>query len=262
MDSAATMQISVDGTDVLVDSSDSVFWDSFKSEMWEPLTFAVMRDVLEPGATYLDIGSWIGPTILLAAAKAGRIQGFEPDPVAFRKLCRNLDLNRAWIGDKVTVQQAAVADRDGELQLVAPGEAGASVSSLILTEGDNRWTVASVDASRIVAEAGLSRRSLIKMDIEGGEYVAIPRMASLLRDIRPSLYLSLHPFNITGGRLKKLIMSHRILRSLRHYRYIYTHLGGGWVRCHRLETYQKLSLPMRLPLGGNYVFTERKLDAA
>jgi len=220
-----------------------------------------MRDLLEPGETYLDIGSWIGPTILLAAAKAGRIHGFEPDPVAFRKLSRNLDLNRAWIGDKVTVEEVAVADRDGELQLVAPGEAGASASSLILSEGDNRWTVRSVDASRIVAEAGLSSHSLIKMDIEGGEYIAIPRIATLLREIRPSLYLSLHPFNIAGGRLKKVSLTYRILRCLRHYSFVYTHDGKSWIRCHRLETYQKLSIPMRLPLNGSYVFTDRRLDA-
>jgi len=241
-----------------INDSDASFWNSFMAENWEPITFAVMRDVLEVGETYIDIGSWIGPTILLAATKAGRIQGFEPDPLAFSKLQRNLELNSYLLGKKVTIHQAALADRDGELELVAPDEGGGSTSSIILREGKNRWTVKTLDAMRILSEAGLTAHSLVKMDIEGGEYVAIPRVARLLKEIRPTLYLSLHPFNISGGWLKKMIMSYKLMRCLRHYSYVFTYYQGkGWIRCTRLETYLHLGLPMRLPLDGAYVFSDR-----
>ncbi len=69
-----------------LDPYHSKFWRRATSGQWEPETLAVLRDHLDRDHDYLDIGAWIGPTVLYGARKARHVWCFEPDPVAFRHL--------------------------------------------------------------------------------------------------------------------------------------------------------------------------------
>jgi hypothetical protein len=69
------------------------FWEMVSSNIWEPYTFDILEKFLSKQHSYLDIGAWVGPTTLFGAQLAKKCYAFEPDPVAYSALIRNLDLN-------------------------------------------------------------------------------------------------------------------------------------------------------------------------
>ena len=58
------------------------FWTKVEDGSWEPETFGVFDRFVTRETTYLDVGSWEGPTLLYAGQRAKTAYGFEPDPVA------------------------------------------------------------------------------------------------------------------------------------------------------------------------------------
>src|SRR5262245_62069367 len=65
------------------------YWDRVAAGDWEPQTLRAIRRFLVPGTDCIDIGAWIGPTVLYEACIAGRVHAFEPDPVAYAELAAN-----------------------------------------------------------------------------------------------------------------------------------------------------------------------------
>src|SRR5690606_14165413 len=68
----------------------------FTTGEWEPTTSRVVRALLEPGDTFVDIGCNIGYFGLLASScvgPTGQVIAFEPGPGIRRQLQRNLELN-------------------------------------------------------------------------------------------------------------------------------------------------------------------------
>ncbi|MFM7445052.1 MAG: FkbM family methyltransferase, partial [Tabrizicola sp.] len=90
------------------------FWKRVNSGAWEPETYAIFDRHIDDRTLFLDIGAWIGSTSLYGAQLAQRCVAFEPDPVAFAELSRNVDQNRQadWIG-KLQIHERAI-NRDGQ----------------------------------------------------------------------------------------------------------------------------------------------------
>src|SRR6185295_3331065 len=65
------------------------FWGEWERGTWEPGTREAIESHVTPGSTYVDIGAWIGPTVLWAAPIAARVLALEPDPVAYLLLVEN-----------------------------------------------------------------------------------------------------------------------------------------------------------------------------
>ena len=51
------------------------FWRRVGSGLWEPQTFEVFERFLRPDRSYVDIGAWIGPTVLYGAMLSRRAHG-------------------------------------------------------------------------------------------------------------------------------------------------------------------------------------------
>jgi FkbM family methyltransferase len=164
------------------------FWDLVDAGHWEPATLeAITR--LADGGVYIDVGAWIGPTVMAAARKASVVVAYEPDPVAAAELRRNIALNGLT---NVEVRELALLDRDAALPL-GPGmldELGLGVSSLVY--GSRTLSVPVRDARHEATSDEFLRCSLLKIDVEGAEYKLIARLAPYLRRHPPTLLLSLH----------------------------------------------------------------------
>lgn len=162
------------------------FWGEWSAGRWEPATFDVLDRFLTPAGTYVDLGAWIGPTVLYAARRCRKVLAVEPDPVAFDQLRRNLDLNPA--GDVTLVAGAVDCHRDGTVLYSRAGW-GNSMSSTVLAVGDrldvSTWRLADlVHPFRNV--------DLIKMDIEGAESRVLPDAIGVLAERHIPCLVSLH----------------------------------------------------------------------
>ncbi len=90
------------------------------------------------------------------------------------------------------------------------------------------------DAAAVLQEIGVDRQTLIKMDIEGAEYLVLPAIAAVLAEQKPWLHVSFHPFNLVSGEdayrtaLLRLRCTIQAAEVLSVYRYMHVYSDGGW----------------------------------
>jgi FkbM family methyltransferase len=174
------------------DEDHSWFWEKVERGEWEPETFDVFDRFVKKGDLVCDLGGWIGPTVLYAAAKGAHVTAFEPDPTAFRYLQENVRRNRF---KNVLCYNSAISTLNG-VKKISPffQSLGDSTSSLL--EGD-RESNESADVDCITWDTACSKYKFrkidfIKIDIEGSEFDVVPGMESYFKKNRPVIYLSTH----------------------------------------------------------------------
>jgi FkbM family methyltransferase len=189
------------------------WWISEYPHSWEPETFVILNRFLKAEEDYLDLGAWIGPTVLYAANIARHVYALEPDPVAIRMLRAHLRVNPEL--PNITLIEQALGDQDAEVPFGGNGDLGNSESTLLVRDPDYgttptarpwgrseqeayRWrTHPHVPVPQVTMETlgrlvDLSGVRFVKMDIEGGEKYALPGVLEWAKTAKPTLYLSLH----------------------------------------------------------------------
>lgn len=159
------------------------FWHRVQAGAWEPQTFEVFRRFLQPDRSYIDLGAWIGPTVLYGATLSRSVHALEPDPVAFAELDRNVQANPG-LCKKIHLYSFGIGAESGPLQLYAGGlyyaghsEFGDSMSGMLAAPdvpGQPCHEARGVDMERFLDMYAGKDCNFIKMDIEGGEYAVIP----------------------------------------------------------------------------------------
>lgn len=165
------------------------FWYGFANGEWEPNTFKAFDAFLTPDSVYVDIGAWIGPTVLYASRVAKKVIAFEPDLVAYRELVRNTGFNN--LKKNVISYPIAVSSDWKVMPFGSPATKnfGSSMSSEL-------WgTTAGMGVAAMSFESVLAMMpDFIKIDIEGGERFIFEGLCNdmALRATMPTIHLSLH----------------------------------------------------------------------
>ena len=178
--------------------------DIYFNGVYEPVTAAVIAHLLQPGDVFFDVGANQGQFSLLAAqrvGKSGAVHSFEPNPAVRRLLIHSVNLNGFA---NVNVQDAACVDKAGSfvLQLeMSASNAYGGAKAVERTSGSDGQTVRGISLDQYVAENGIDRIDLMKMDIEGGEAGALVGMAGMLkRRVVKNLIVEFHPkLGLPGG---------------------------------------------------------------
>jgi FkbM family methyltransferase len=147
---------------------------------------------IQPGDMCFDVGSCVGMYALHAALRGAAVVAFEPDPAYRKRLKRNIRLNR--LRKMITVVPWAVSDQPGTVRLYTDGVKGASPS--MRQVGERRAVEVKTDTlDRALASGHLPMPTLLKMDIEGAEYLALRGMQQMLTHPHAprTLYIELHP---------------------------------------------------------------------
>src|SRR5690349_10667280 len=120
------MDIALNGRHLSVTSGrHDGYWRSIVDGTWEPETFRIFDRFIDREHSYLDVGAFIGPTLLYGCQLAKRVYGFEPDPLAFAELKRNIELNRP-LTDNVQILELCLAPKSGQIGFGSAGEGGDS----------------------------------------------------------------------------------------------------------------------------------------
>jgi FkbM family methyltransferase len=176
----------------VIQSKHQSFWEDVINGKWETQTFKVFERFLSPDVTYLDIGAWIGPTLLYAAQLSKQSFAFEPDPLAYQEILANVNLNPSI--SHVKVYEKLIGITNGKTRLGSRDEGGDSMSSILFSDRETSWLVDSVTLPDFVKAENLRSPLFIKIDIEGGEFALIPTLTNFFKNYQPLvLYLSLHP---------------------------------------------------------------------
>lgn len=156
-----------------------------------------VRHWVRPGMTAYDVGANIGYISLMlakAVGAGGRVVAFEALPANAVRLRQNTA--ESPFGANIEVQQAAVVAQAGEVSfLVGPsggtGKAQGSAGRSNLAY-HQQVSVPGISLDEFVYQQDHHAPQVIKLDIEGGEVLALPGMRRVLRQARPILLMELH----------------------------------------------------------------------
>lgn len=154
-----------------------------------------VADWVKPGMVAYDLGANIGYVSLLlarAVGQTGKVLAFEALPANQERLSDNLKLNS---NENIKLISKAVADKSGETTFMVHSSGGMgrlSGSTGSDSDPSNTLKVDAVSLDEFVFHASNPPPQLIKMDIEGGEVLALSGMTRLLKEARPVLLIELH----------------------------------------------------------------------
>jgi FkbM family methyltransferase len=171
------------GMPIEVDPLDMVGKHILVHGCYEPETFEFLRSHLRPGMVFFDVGAHVGQYTLLASegvGAQGSVHAFEPHPVTFAALRRNVERIRAA---NVTLNDAAVTDRSGtrRLHLGPSGNPGGSSLFADVVAAAGSIEVRTVTLDDYARGSRLPRVDVMKLDIEGGELTALLGAVDVLR---------------------------------------------------------------------------------
>lgn len=164
---------------------------------YEPDLQAVIADLVKPGNVVYDIGANIGYVTLLFARRTsqkGHVYAFEALPGNVTRLEKNIALNH--YSAIVTIIPAAVQDRSSQAEFwVGPSDGMGKVAGSagrLSVDYPQKLQVTGLALDDFYKEGAVHIPDIIKIDIEGGEVLALPGMIELLREHRPILMVELH----------------------------------------------------------------------
>lgn len=158
---------------------------------------AAVRKLVRPGMTVFDIGANIGFVSLLMekfSGKDGRVYAFEALPENLVRLEENIELNE--LNKRIFIQPYAVVDSGKEVEfLIGPSNGMGKVDGSAGRDDikyQRSITVEGISIDEFIYNQGYPLPQLLKMDIEGGEVLALSGMKRLLQEENPIILLEIH----------------------------------------------------------------------
>ena len=171
--------------------------------VFEPYAFMALAAVLKPGSSAFDVGASFGIlTTLIAIATKGEVHGFEAYPAPLEKARMLAAANQC--ATRIHFVASCVGERGGVNTdfFVAPGE-------FTVASSRNPEILKFYPSAQLVETPMLSlddycdshpglEPSCIKLDIEGGEYLALTGARRILARLQPDLVIETHGAEVTG----------------------------------------------------------------
>jgi len=208
------------------DDGETRFWAKFEAGTWEPDTLDIIARHTGGNVHFFDIGTWIGPTALFAAAHGSTVTAVEADPFALASLRRNIALNPALAGS-IEVVDRALSLTPGRIRFGSRRKGGDSMSSLVHDNMQTAWEVETIAPEQLASHCTSGKTAFLKIDIEGGEYIILDEADALFNLPLSGVHLSLHPQMLLGetaglSRLSRWLqaarVTARVFRRLGHMR--------------------------------------------
>ncbi|NQU21290.1 MAG: FkbM family methyltransferase [Candidatus Nealsonbacteria bacterium] len=163
---------------------------------YEPESSAMIREILKPGDTFIDVGANIGWFTLMASrivGREGRVIAFEPAPESFEYLRRNVEVN----GCKNTIiEQKALSNKRGKLELRIHETNKGGHSILTSAERPDSIEVDAISLDEYL-EGVEGNLTLVKIDTEGAEGIILQGMQKTLRSQpRMAIIMEFQPTSI------------------------------------------------------------------
>ena len=161
-----------------------------------------------PDRKVFDIGPNIGIFSLLAASRGAKVFAFEPSRMVRVQLELNITLNA--FGERITIVPEAVSDSEGMIHFFETRNDNWGIGR-IFSYGHsagklNDYVVPTKTLDHFISELGMP--DIVKIDIEGAEWLALKGAPSTLADRHaPDFLIEFHPGEIAtlGGSMERCI---------------------------------------------------------
>lgn len=213
------------------------FWEKVNKSLWEPDTLSFIRDNCGDNTVFLDIGAANGAITLAAAICGAETHSFEPDPVIYGVLKRNIEMNKEY-SSLIHLNHSAISIQQDEIEF-AMGSNPEILSDILFRHQDFKKTKTKVVSlsKELRKLAKINSALIVKMDIEGAEYIILNDESTLieLSKYEAKLLLAIHPgFNRVyeksrihkkisekRWRLRNITESKKLFRNVSRYAIVY-----------------------------------------
>ncbi|HEV2707699.1 MAG TPA: FkbM family methyltransferase [Pyrinomonadaceae bacterium] len=194
-------------------------WRKMVEGLYEPFIFeALGGDGGYESQTVWDVGAHMGYHALSFAAlvgPGGRVVTFEPNPFNCDRVRKNLSRNPD-LDARVTLITEALSNQDGETTFnlsrnVDSGHSSGSHMGEALAPEDpsvyerfEKIKVKTARADTLWREGRVPPPTLIKMDVEGAEFLVLEGAVGILSELRPTLLIEVHHI-VTMFQTQKLL---------------------------------------------------------
>jgi FkbM family methyltransferase len=150
----------------------------------------IMRALLKPDETCIDVGAHLGYFSLVAAKYSRQVIAFEPSPSTFRLLKRNMELNPA-LAKKMRAEEYGLSNRQGSFTLYTSKAHPdlASLQPIEVSDGITQEIMLTTLDSCVLDED--SPVGFIKIDVEGAELSVLEGGKNIINKHRPVIMLEL-----------------------------------------------------------------------
>jgi FkbM family methyltransferase len=146
------------------------------------------------GDVFIDIGANVGIFTMVASnavGDTGKVFAFEPLAANFDKLRFHITQNNLR---NVTAERLAVLDKNEPVTLFSDDRwNNDSMATAYPGSFNHQEIVNGISLDNYFYHIDVNRLSLIKIDIEGGEFPALLGMESLMRKYHPTILLEINP---------------------------------------------------------------------
>lgn len=166
----------------------------FDNEKYE---LSIFKKMIKKGDVVVDVGANMGLYTLISAklvGDSGKVYSFEPDPVAFSILSKNVTENSY---NNVVLINKAVTNKTGFEKFSTDSDESLSVANYLLKEEPEKFvTVETITLDDFFKNMS-SNMSIVKMDVEGAEFKALKRLENLIKQNKDlKLFLEFYPFTL------------------------------------------------------------------
>lgn len=160
---------------------------------------AAIRELVKPGMIAYDVGANIGYISLMlakAVGETGKVYAFEALPANFERLWQHIRMN--GLDNRILPFPFAIVDSVkpvdfwlGPSGAMGKAEGSAGRRDVVYTKN---ISVEGISLDSFVYDNNNPAPQVVKMDIEGGEVLALPGMQRILEIAHPIMLLELHGF--------------------------------------------------------------------
>lgn len=194
------------GVSLRLNPEDIIGREILIQNVWEPEVWRAISDSAPPGGVFLDVGSHIGYDTLKGSVRVGptgKVIAFEPNPRTLNELRANIAASHAI---NVTVEPIACTDKEQMVRLYdSTSEGNSGASSLSMANADEArkgslpsYVVRGRPIDAVVRELGLKRLDVIKVDVEGAEYLVLRGARETLQRFHPKIVMEVVPFQLAN----------------------------------------------------------------
>jgi FkbM family methyltransferase len=193
------------GQRLIVDPTELSGYYLYYEQAYDREVFDFLETVVSDYSRVLDVGANIGVYTVFFAARVPLVDAFEPVREVVPRLTENIALNGF---SNVALHEVCVSGDDGIVQLICPPCANLGIGHIAPKVGGFPCPSVCLDS---FFGGYITEPTLIKMDIEGAEWMALTGARSILRNRKAPLtiLLEVHPQEIEnyGGNVLAIYQS-------------------------------------------------------
>ncbi len=181
------VEVTAQGKQFLVNSSDTALAPYLIMRgVYAADETALLKRILKPSMTYIDVGANIGYFSVLASdlvGETGKVIAFEPDEANFKLLEKNIALNRA---QNITAVKKGLSDTIGTARFYL-NEKNLCSHTMVPREGDR---VVEIETATLDRYLNGDSADVIKLDVEGAEPLALAGMQKTILENQELILLT------------------------------------------------------------------------